>query len=317
MTEKVHGIHHITAIAGHPQRNLDFYTGVLGLRLVKLTVNFDDPGTYHLYYGDGQGRPGTVLTFFAWTGGGVLPGRAGAGQVTSVAFSAPSASLAYWQARLPEHGVDIAPPVDRFGEPVLAFQDPDGLGLEIVFTDTPSQPSPSAGPIAGDHVLRGFHSATLAVAEGETAAAFMQQRLGFTAGGEEDGRRRLRMDDGHIGTRVDLVPAAAPANGRMGPGAIHHIAWRTPGDDSQRRLLAELRQNGVEASSVRDRTYFQSIYFRAPGGVLFEVATDTPGFAVDEPLARLGRELRLPPWLEPHRADIERALPPLRLPDKE
>ncbi|MBN2430813.1 MAG: ring-cleaving dioxygenase [Acidobacteria bacterium] len=317
MTEKVYGIHHITAIAGDPQRNIDFYTGVLGLRLVKLTVNFDDPGTYHLYYGDEQGRPGTVLTFFAWSGAGALPGRAGAGQVTAVAFTAPPASLAYWQERLHEHGINTAPPVDRFGEPVLAFRDPDGLGLEIVFTETPARSSPSAGPIPVDHVLRGFHSATLSLSDGEATAAFMRRWLGFTLTGERDGRRRLTTEDDGSGTPVDLVTVPPAPNGCMGPGAVHHIAWRTPDEESQHRLLVELRRHGVEASSVRDRTYFRSIYLREPGGVLFEVATDTPGFAVDEPLERLGRELRLPPWLERQRSDIEQALPPLRLPNNE
>lgn len=308
----IHGIHHITAIAADPQRNLDFYTDTLGLRLVKLTVNFDDPGTYHFYFADEKGRPGTILTFFPWPG--ARRGRPGNGQVSAVAFSVPPNALGYWEERLGAHGVSVSGVQARFEERVLILHDPDGLQLELVaHEDAPALPAGTGGDIAPEHAIRGFHHATLWLHDHEPTAQLLTETLGFQPVRDDGARFRFASQEAP-GRLVDVVKRPDGQRGIMGAGAVHHIAWRTPDDERQlgwRRKLIEL---GYGVTPVKDRQYFHSIYFREPGGVLFEIATDSPGFTLDESLAELGTHLKLPPWLDESRSRIEGALPDLRLP---
>lgn len=309
------GIHHVTAIAGDPQRNFDFYVGILGLRLVKRTVNFDDPTTYHLYYGDALGRPGTVLTFFAWPGGAA--GRSGAGQVTAVAFRAPPASLDYWRTRLAGSGVEVAGS-ERLGRSVLALRDPDALRLELVADPALAGARPAAsGDVPPEHALGGFHGVTVGTGRPGRTAALLDEVLGFRIEDEGGERVRLRSRTGSSapGTAVEVDRSANLPRGQMGVGCVHHVAFRAADEDEQDAVRRMVAGRGLEVTPPIDRYYFRSIYFREPGGVLFEVATDGPGFAVDEAAEALGTGLRLPPWLEPRRSEIERTLPPLRLPD--
>jgi catechol 2,3-dioxygenase-like lactoylglutathione lyase family enzyme len=313
MDKQLLGIHHVTAIAGDPQTNINFYTGVLGLRLVKLTVNFDDPATYHLYYGDGQGHPGTILTFFPWPDG--MRGRIGTGQLTVTSFAAPAQSLTYWKQRLAEHQIQCEEARSVFDEAVLCFSDPDGLQLELIGT---SEANPdhawSAGPVPLDFAIRGFHHVTLSEEGYERTASLLTETMGFKLTGSSGNRFRYSVSSGGPAAIVDLVCIPAGRPGRVAVGTVHHVAWRTPTDAQQRdwqRTLTALQYN---ATPVIDRKYFHSIYFREPGGVLFEIATDPPGFAIDEPVDQLGSHLVLPPWLEPVRARVEQALPEIRLP---
>lgn len=305
------GIHHITAIAGEPQRNLDFYTEVLGLRLVKLTVNFDDPGTYHFYFGDAKGTPGSILTFFPWAG--VPRGRVGTGQVSAATFSVPATSLGYWHERLSSHQVGKAD--ERFGEPVLRFEDPDGLPLEMIATESaPAHASWTGGSVDPRHAIAGFHSATLLEEGYEKTAALLEKVMGLKPAGTEGNRYRYVMGSGGAASIVDVVCAPDSRPGRLGAGTVHHIAWRTPNDAQQLSWRKRLVGDGHNVSPVMDRQYFHSIYYREPGGILFEIATDPPGFAIDEAADHLGERLMLPPHVEPYRASLERALPPLTLP---
>jgi catechol 2,3-dioxygenase-like lactoylglutathione lyase family enzyme len=307
------GIHHITAIAGDPQRNLDFYAGTLGLRLVKLTVNFDDPGSYHLYYGDEIGRPGSLLTFFAWPGG--QRGRQGTGQASVVGFAIPPASLGFWIERLLAQGVKYEGPTPRFDEQVLALTDPDGLLLELVATPRVLGTPPWAdGPLPREHTIRGLHGATL-WEDGDTGSAdFLVRTLGFESGTEEAGLLRLQSGDSGVGTVVNLRRASGFWQGAIGVGTVHHVAFRAASDEGQLEKRAEIEAQGRGITPVIDRQYFHSVYFREPGGILFEIATDSPGFLIDEPRAELGTHLKLPPMYEPSREEIERVLPPVRLP---
>lgn len=310
MTETIPGIHHITAIAGDPQGNLDFYNGTLGLRLVKRTVNFDDPTTYHLYYGNEMGEPGTILTFFPWRG---LPaGRGGYGQVTTTAFSVPEGSLGYWRQRLDSAGTVVHPVQERFEETAFAFEDPDGLQLELVeHAEAAKMRAWEAGPVPEEHAIRGFHAATLCLESCERTASLFTEVLGFEPRGELGNRFRFQASGSSPGRTVDLVCAPELPVGRMGVGTVHHIAWRTAGEAEQRTWREKIIQQGLDVTRVLDRNYFRSIYFREPGGILFEIATDPPGFAIDEPVNELGSGLKLPDWLEPARDRIEAALPPL------
>ena len=314
MTMRVHGIHHVTAIAGDPQANVDFYAGVLGLRLVKVTVNYDDPQTYHLYYGDAVGHPGTILTFFPWPG--AHRGRAGTGQVTVTAFAIPDGSFGFWVDRLKAHKVDHAGPSRRFDEEVIALQDPDGLPLELVSgrRDSGTSPRPD-GTIPGEHAIQRFQGVTLAVEGYERTAGLLTATMGLRAVGTAGSRFRYAVGEGDAQGFVDLLCLPSGPRGRVAVGTVHHIAWRTPDAEAQRAWRATIARLGYNVTPVLDRSYFQSIYFREPGGVLFEIATDLPGFAVDEPPDQLGRRLALPPWLEPTRAEIAKALPALRGPD--
>lgn len=307
------GIHHITAIAGDPQRNLDFYAGTLGLRLIKVTVNFDDPGSYHLYYGDEVGHPGSILTFFPWPGG--RPGRQGTGQAGAVSLGIAPGSLGFWIERLLASGVKYEGPSRRFDEQVLAFKDPDGLLLELVATPRVADVPPwTDGPVPAEQAVRGFHGTTLWEDGDAGSADFLTRTMGFQPVGEEGTVLRLQSADGGSGTVVDLRRAPGFWRGAGGVGTVHHIAFRAATDGDQLAKRAEIEAQGLGITPVIDRQYFHSVYFREPGGVLFEIATDGPGFTIDEPAAELGTHLKLPPMYEPSRAEIERALPPLRLP---
>ena len=312
MSADTSGIHHVTAIAGEPQRNVDFYVGVLGLRLVKKTVNFDDPGTYHLYYGDGAGSPGTVMTFFPWAG--APRGRIGSGQLTVTSFSIPATSLGYWTERLVEGGVRFEKPEDRFGETILRFPDPDGLRLELVAAADEGREGWADGPAPAEHAVRGFHHVMLTVADPSRTAKLMTETLGFRQTGEAEGRTRYEAGEGGPGNTVDLADGTGFPRGTMGVGTVHHVAFRVPDDETQLALREEVAALGYNVTPVLDRNYFRSIYFREPGGVLFEIATDPPGFAVDEEVEHLGENLKLPPWLEPQREQLEGTLSPLRVP---
>jgi glyoxalase family protein len=306
------GLHHVTAIASDPQRNVDFYTRVLGLRLVKQTVNFDAPDTYHLYYGDTAGRPSTLLTFFPWRG--VPAGRNGTGLTTATAFSVPPESLGWWQRRLAELQVDAEQPVDRGGEEVLTLRDPDGLVIDLVASPGDTRSGwDGSGRVPAEHAVRGLHSVTMSEAALEPTQRMLADLLNMRPGQDDGGRTRFNMSETE-GAVVDVI-AKHGDRGLQAGGTVHHIAFRAPDGATQRRWRAELVEAGVSVTEIIDRRYFTSIYFREPGGVLLEIATDQPGFTVDEPLLELGRELKLPPWLEPSREQIAAALPPLRLPD--
>jgi glyoxalase family protein len=312
-SKEILGIHHITAIAGDPQENLDFYAGLLGLRLIKLTVNFDDPGTYHLYYGDGVGHPGTILTFFPWPR--APKGRQGTGQVTHTAFAVPAAALEYWNGRLTAQGISVIGPFERFGENVISFPDPDGLTIELVSTArVRSDRAYQHGTVPLEYALNGFHSATLSEEGYQKTAALLTGTLGFELVQQEGNRFRYSAGTGEPGAMVDVVCAPEEQRGSVLVGTVHHIAWRTANNEQQREWLEEITRLGYNASPVMDRKYFHSIYFREPGGILFEIATDPPGFSVDESIEALGSRLVLPPWLESKRVQLQAVLPPLRLP---
>ena len=313
MNPSIPGIHHVTAITADAQRNLDFYCGVLGQRLVKLTVNFDDPASYHLYYGDDLGCPGTVLTFFAWPG--APRGRVGPPQVTATSFTAPAGAMEFWARRLQGHGVEGQAAVTRFGEQVLSFADPGGMKVEIVASSHEGIPGPPAGgPVPEAYALRGFHGVTLAEEGYENTARLLTDVMGFRADGSEGNRFRYRASAGEAASVVDLLCVPDARRGGMGAGVVHHVAFRTPDDAQQRAWRERIVRLGYNVSPVMDRTYFHSIYFREPGGILFEVATDNPGFTTDQEAAKLGTILMLPRWLEPQRLEIEKLLQPLRLP---
>ncbi len=309
-------IHHVTAIAREPQRNLDFYAGTLAMRLVKLTINYDDPGTYHLYYGDELGRPGSLLTFFPWTGG--RPGRQGTGQINGIGLAVPAASLGFWIERLLARGVKYEGPTRRFDEQVLSFADPDGLLLELTATPRVGQVEGwRDGAVPAEHAVRGVHAVTIWEDGDAGSADFLTQTMGFRAKGEEGSRLRFESGADGLGTTVDLRRTPGFWRGTDGVGTVHHVAFRAADDSEQQARQEEIRRLGVGVTDVRDRNYFRSIYFREPGGVLFEIATDGPGFTVDESPAELGTALQLPPQYESMRRRLEVSLPPLRLPHAE
>jgi catechol 2,3-dioxygenase-like lactoylglutathione lyase family enzyme len=309
----IEGLHHVTAIAGDPQTNIDFYTGVLGLRLVKVTVNFDDPTTYHLYYGDGQGHPGTIMTFFPWPG--ALKGRIGTGQLTVTSFAVPEKSLPYWRERLRKRGVEFDEAISDFGEEMLFLRDPDGLQLELISS---SNADPDRiwdrGPVPSEYAVRGFHHVTLSENGYERTASLLTETLGFKQIAKEGIRFRYAVAKGAPGTIVDLVCAPEGRPGRVAVGTVHHVAWRTATNEEQRSWRGTLSKQEYDVTPIIDRQYFHSIYFREPGGVLFEIATDPPGFATDESVERLGTSLKLPPWLEKDRPELEKLLPRIELP---
>lgn len=303
------GIHHITAIAGPARRNIDFYTRVLGLRLVKRTVNFDDPGTYHFYYGDEAGQPGTILTFFPWEH--AAPGQLGVGETQETVFRVPEASIGYWTHRFVEMGVPHEVPAKRFGETILAFKDPDGMWLALASVPgVETEPAWSNGEIPVEHAIRGFHSASLLVAEATPTGAILADIFGFSEVAREGSLVRYKADGTALGGIVDLREVGNFMRGRQGSGTVHHIAFRASDDATQVEMVEKLlRNHGLHTTEQRDRNYFRSVYFREPGGVLFEIATDDPGFAVDESAEALGQALKLPRFLEPNRARIEAFLP--------
>jgi glyoxalase family protein len=312
MKDRIAGIHHVTAVAGDPQRNLDFYTQVLGLRMVKLTVNFDDPGTYHFYFADGLGRPGTVLTFFPWVG--ARRGRRGNGQVALTAFSIPAGGMGYWRERLKRHRVTAGQPARRFDQAVLPFLDPDGLHLELVENAASDVGTPwEAGPVPAAYAIRGFYGVTLWEADLQKTADLLTETLGFHTGPSNGPLHRFIGAPGVPGAVVDILHQPDAPFGVGGAGTVHHVAWRTPDDETQLAWQERVAGTGLQVTPVRDRQYFHSIYFREPGGVLFEIATDPPGFTLDETPEALGQALKLPPWLEPRRAEIEQTLPRLEI----
>jgi glyoxalase family protein len=305
------GLHHVTAIAGNPLRNLAFYARTLGLRLVKRTVNFDDPGTYHLYFGDETGRPGTVLTFFPWEH--AVKGRVGVGETRQTAFRVPARALGYWTQRLLAKGVAHAAIEKRFGDSVLPFSDADGTSLALVgVPDAEDEPGWSNGDIPADNAIRGFFGVTLLLDDAARTGAILTDVLGLEEAARAGSIVRCRAAASAPGAVVDICQAEGFARGRQGRGSVHHIAFRAADDAEQAAMARKLvARHGVHPTEQRDRNYFRSVYFREPGGVLFEIATDIPGFPVDEPVASLGSALKLPPFLEPHRARIEKALPAL------
>jgi glyoxalase family protein len=307
------GFHHVTAIAGDPQRNLDFYSGLLGLRLVKRTVNFDAPRTYHLYYGDETGQPGSLLTFFPWRR--ATKGRHGTGQGSAVAFSIPQEAIGYWVERLKQNGVAYDGPKVRFDEEVLSFQDPDGLELELVTDAQAESFNPwEKGSIPAKYAIRRLFGLTLDEQEAGRTVSFLTGTLGFQPSVESNGRARYVVGEAASKAHLDLRLLPEAPVGFVAVGCIHHIAWRTPNEQEQRAWREMILQRGFKVTLVIDRHYFHSIYFREPGGVLFEIATDPPGFLIDETRESLGGALKLPPWLENDRLQLEKRLPPLQLP---
>ncbi len=311
-TAAITGLHHITAIASDPQRNVDFYAGLLGLRLIKKTVNFDDPSAYHLYYGDETGSPGAIVTFFYWPGHEAR-GRVGAGQNTAIVFSAPAGSLDHWAARLGAAGVDTARRT-RFGEDVLALADPDGIPLELVAVADDARAGWAGGEVPAEHALRGMHTAELTVRDAAKTERLIVETMGYRLVRRDGARARFAApgSEARSGSFIDVIGDPSAASGVGGAGTIHHIAWSVPDDATELELQARLERAGYPVSDVRDRDYFHSIYYREPGGILFEIATATPGFAIDEPVSTLGTELRVPKQFAHARAVIERRLPPLR-----
>ncbi|QRG05428.1 ring-cleaving dioxygenase [Xanthobacter dioxanivorans] len=303
------GLHHVTAIAGPAARNLDFYTRALGLRLVKKTVNFDDPGTYHFYFGDAAGQPGSILTFFPWEHAG--QGRAGVGEAQETAFRIPEASVGFWSTRLLSLGLAPDLPEKRFGATVIGFKDPDGMRLALVgVPGIEAEAAWDGGEVPAEHAIRGLHSVTLLLKEAGATAALLTDVFGFAEVGREGTRIRYAAPGDAIGGIVDIREAGDFLSGRQGRGSVHHIAFRAA-DDATQAAMAErvATQHGLHVTGQRDRTYFRSVYFREPGGVLFEIATDDPGFAVDEAPESLGAALKLPAQYEAHRAEIEAVLP--------
>ena len=307
METLISGLHHVTTLAGDTQRNVDYYTGLMGLRLVKKTVNFDAPDVYHLYYGDEAGSPGTILTFFPY---GNLPrGRKGAGQLTYTAFSVPTTSLSFWMDRLHEQRISYAGPYKRFSETYLRFEDYDGAGVELVFNDDDKRPGWDNGKIPVEYAVRGFHTVTLNESSPDRTIKLLTDTMQHTLVGEEDGRSRFKAGAGGPGNYVDVLHAPNDVRALQGAGSVHHVAFSTDSDATQLTIQAQLTEAGYHPTAVLDRQYFHSIYFREPGGVLFEVATNPPGFTVDEPLAELGTALKLPPQYESRRAKVEAELP--------
>ena len=308
----VQGIHHITSFASSPQKNVDFYHRILGQRLVKTTVNFDDPGTYHLYYGDEVGTPGTIMTFFPWPD--ARRGRVGNGEVGTVGYTIRPDSLHYWQERLSQLGISTGSPGFRFGAAALPFHDPDGMTIELITSEHPSSIQPwHDGPVPVEHMIQGFHSSTLFVNNTALTANLLTEQFNYKQIGQEGNRTRFAGAGNDIGLYVDIVERPGQPRGQMGAGTVHHLAFRTVDDSEQLEYQAKLGQAGYGVTEVKDRQYFHSIYFREPNGVLFEIATDAPGFPYDEPVESLGSSLKLPDWLEPNRPEIEKVLPPLDL----
>ena len=325
MEYKIGRLHHVTAIASDPQRNLDFYVGLLGLRFVKRTVNFDDPGTYHFYFGDGRGTPGTILTFFPWPG--ARRGIRGTGQIEATAFAISPSSIGYWLERFKQQHV-AAEKISRFGEEVIRFTDPDGLLLELIASAVEAGVSPANAkraviepwpdsPVPSEHALHGFHSVSAALEGYERTARLLTDSFGYRLIEQSQNRFRFTApDDTAPGRIVDLLCLPDTQMGRVAAGSVHHIAFRAKDDAEQLKWRERLVNLGYNVTPVIDRTYFHSIYFREPGGVLFEIATEPPGFTLDEELKELGTHLELPPWMESARSQIEKILPPIKVPGK-
>jgi glyoxalase family protein len=313
MPASLPGIHHVTSITGDVQKCVDFYVSVLGLRFVKKSINQDVPDTYHIYFGDYKGSPGTAMTFFGWP---AWPKRqAGSGQVTTVSFAVPRESLEYWNSRLRKLGVQSSP-TSRFGTDALVLSDPDGIELELVGDVSPSfqwVPWPDSA-VDHEHAIRGFHSVTMTVADGAATVELLAKTMGFRKTGQEGRRTRFETGQGGQHSILDVVEAPEGPEGEESIGTVHHVAWRAADAAHQAEWREVLVKAGRNVTPVIERYYFKSIYFREPGGVLFEIATDGPGFTVDEPLEALGSTLSLPPWFNVRRETLDETLPPIVVP---
>jgi glyoxalase family protein len=308
----IRGLHHVTATVSAAQDDLDFAAGALGLRLLKKTVNFDNHHVYHFYYGDERGTPGTIWTTFPYHGHGVPVGRKGAGQITATSFSVPAGSITFWKARLSDRGIDVREGETRFAETSIVCVDPSGLVIELVADDRDDR-QPWTGSVPRESAIRGLHSVTMTIPSPGKTIEFMTGVLGFEVVGQTTGRTRLGVNGDEPGKRMDIVhPADAPL-AVNGLGTVHHVAMAVPDEEDQLRMREELLRLGYRVTPVLDRQYFRSIYFREPGGVLFEIATMQPGFTVDEPLDQLGQSLKLPSWEEGNRPLIERGLAPVTI----
>lgn len=311
MDIKPHGIHHVTAIASDPQRNVDFYTRTLGLRMVKQTVNFDAPHIWHLYYGDEHGSPSSILTFFPWPG--VARGREGSGLTTATSFSVPRESIGFWQQRAKALGIETQGVQTRFDSEVLTFLDPDGMRIELVGTDSDLRSGwDGEASIPQEHAIRGLHAVTLSERELDPTGHMLTELLGMSFDSDAQGAAKFQMGQGASGAQVEVL-AGVQQRGLQAGGTVHHVAFSAPDLPTMELWQQELLEKGIQVTQVMDRQYFKSIYFREPGGVLFEIATDDPGFAIDEPLLELGKSLKLPPWLEPSREQIQASLPAIRV----
>jgi glyoxalase family protein len=312
MTTSVHGLHHVTCIAGDAQENVDFYLSLMGMRLVKKSVNQDDPGTYHLFYADRTGSPGTSLTFFPWPQ--MEPGRLGTGLTVEVSFAISPGSLTYWLDRLRHYGVECGAPEIRFGESTITFNDVHGLPLALVETSDDRQFVPwENSPVPVEHQLKGMHSVRLWERKLDHTEKILTQRMGFTYLGEEHGWHRFSIKGGGSGKLIEIKELPEERRGQWGTGAVHHVAWRVEDSDEQMSLREGIANAGLRPSPQIDRFWFKSVYYKEPGGVLFELATDGPGFDRDEDMDHLGEQLILPPWLDAQRDEIEAALPALEM----
>ncbi len=309
MDANIRSLHHVTATVAGAQPDLDFYVGLLGQRLVKKTVNFDNPGVYHFYYGDERGTPGSIMTTFPYAGKGVRQGTKGVGQVTVTSFSAPAASLGFWRTRLADHGVAFIDEGTAFGEEAITFDDPSGLTIRIVGTAADARAAWTGAGVPAEHAIRGIHSGSLLVRDPAATIALVSDILDGAVIGETARITRIGINGSAPGQLLEIIQASGEPGAVNGVGTVHHIAFAAADDAQQLAVQAEIRRRGMHVTDVLDRQYFHSIYFREPNGVLFEVATNPPGFAVDEEVSQLGRALKLPPWEEPRRAAIESALP--------
>lgn len=311
MGKLITGIHHVTAIAGDAQKNLEFYAGILGVRMVKKTVNFDAPEVYHFYYGDQAGQPGSILTFFPYQG--LVRGRHGKGMLNTTTFSVPATSLDYWLNRLKKYGIAYKEPQERFDrEVVVYFEDTDGLGLELVFNDNDTRPPYSNGTVPPEYAIKGFYNVEIWEEGYERTAGLLTEQLDHALIAEKGNRFRFAANDSP-GNYVDIICSPDSLRGLGGSGTVHHIAFSTPGKAEQAEVRDRTVKRMLNPTPVLDRNYFSSIYFREPGGVLFEVATAGPGFAVDEDIDHLGEALKLPPQFEKDRAHLEQTLTPVSI----
>lgn len=310
MENKILGLHHITAIAGNAKRNHEFYTKVIGLRMVKKTVNFDDPGTYHFYFGDQKGTPGTILTFFPWEG--ISQGRTGTGMATDIGYSVPEGSLSFWAERFKKLNVKHSEPAERFGEQYLPLRDPDGLNIDLIVSNSEDIRKPwETEEVKAEVATKGFHSVTLTLKSMKATAEILTDILGYRLLAQEGNRYRFITDAVDQAAIVDILESPGTAAGYNAAGTNHHIAFRVKDDDVLMQYREKIAAKGLSITPKIDRDYFFSLYFREPGGVLFELATDNPGFTRDEPLHELGAHLKLPKQYEPMRSEIEKVLPPL------
>ena len=311
MDSPLKSLHHVTATADEAQPDVDFYTRALGLRLVKKTVNFDNHYVYHFYYGNEHGTPSTIMTTFPYHGWGVPLGTKGAGQIRTTSFSIPRSALGFWRERLAGAGRTIRDGATPFGDPILTVTDPSGLILELVGTENDTRTPWVTDAVSAAQAIRGLHSVTLEIRDPERTIGFVRELLGFRVINEGPARTRLAVGTGGPGEVIDVLHAPDAPAAMNGLGTVHHVAFAISDAEEQLKIRSELVRAGVQVTEVRDRQYFRSIYFREPGGVLFEIATVPPGFTVDETLPCLGQDLKLPPWEEPHRATIETKLPAL------